>query len=103
MKEIVEVLTIIDEKNKIFYVEYELFDKDSSEKYQAIVDMIHLKAEAQRIGYTIVRRENGLDPTFYNENGDINSNEDIDYLLKFIDGIMSSSEIKEPKKRTRKK
>ena len=99
-KEIVEVLTIIDEKNKIYYTEYQLFDKDSKEKKQALLDMIHLKEEAKRKGYTIIKRDNGISPTLYNEkeNQDY-STRVMDDFLNNLDNIMNQNENQEFNKR----
>ena len=95
-KEIVEDLTIIDEKNKIYYTEYQLFDKDSQEKQQAMLDMIHLKEEAKRKGYTIIKRDNGIN--FKEENINYSSRV-MDDFLNNLDNIMSQTENQESVKR----
>ena len=99
-KEIVEVLTIIDEKNKIYYIEYQLFDKNSIEKQQAMLDMVHLKEEAKRKGYTIIKRDNGISPTIYNENENLNySSRVMDDFLNNLDDLMNQNDNKESSKR----
>lgn len=72
------------------------FYKDSQEKQQAMLDMIHLKEEAKWKGHTIIKRDNGIN---FKEESVNYSSRVMDDFLNNLDNIMSQTENQESAKR----
>ena len=102
-KELVEVLKIIDDKNKIYYTEYQLFDKDSKEKDQAWHDAMNLNMEAAKKGYKIVKINHDLGTDKKENDYSKKENDDLlhnlDDIMNQLDDIMNKTEFQKVQKR----
>ena len=82
---IVEVVTVIDDDNKIYYTEYIVFN-DENERNSARLEMIHYRQKAKYNGNKIIRIENGIKGTL---NTDY-SEQVIDNFINSLDSMMNS-------------